>query len=96
MLLKTANGYLKLHTFTDTTKYIFLSQIQDLPPVTVETTQEMLYAKVTNVLRDVSTLPGQQLVSISGCICTVCNIINCKQCSCMSNILTCYSDLSLN
>ena len=57
--------------------------MQDLPPVTVETTQEMLYAKVTNVLRDVSTLLGQQLVSISGCICTVCNITNCKQCSCL-------------
>ena len=36
-----------------------------MPPVTVETTKAMLYAEVADISA-IHTLPGQQMVSISG------------------------------
>ena len=39
---------------------------QDLPPVTVQTSEEMLYATCIDDFHKLKDLPGQKMVSVSG------------------------------
>ena len=47
------------------------SLFQDLPPVTVQTSEEMLYATCIDGFHKLKDLPGQKMVSVSGKVCKV-------------------------
>ena len=44
---------------------------QDLPPVTVQASEEMLYATCIGDFHKLKDLPGQKMVSVSGKVCKV-------------------------
>ena len=44
---------------------------QDLPPVTVQTSEEMLYVTCIDDFHKLKDLPGQKMVSVLGKVCKV-------------------------